>query len=136
MQKKPALVAGAAALLAFAVGTGVGASGKPAKATPEPVPTVTATATVTSPPRTVEKRVEVPTTPTACLQALDLADSGFRNASDGFSAVGTIFEGLQVGDYSVFGSQNKVLQGVLKKQQALVPEYKAAKEACRNGKVS
>ena len=108
--KKPIVLIPAAAMF---VGLGMGAA-----TTPEPK-TVEVIKEVPGPERTVTKevKVNVPTTPAACLTALDINEQAFTLLSE---SLGHVIDR----DYTAANASSE-------KVKALVPKVNAAKAECR-----
>jgi hypothetical protein len=87
-------------------------------------------------PTTVEETTtetrEVGRTPDACLRALDLADRGFTIAGEAFGAVARLRGAVSRFDTAAMERELSRLTRGNRQMQALAPEYRAAKEACRD----
>lgn len=67
--------------------------------------------------------------PEACVRALELADAGFRANSQGYGAVSQL---LGADNRDDFDRASAELDAALEKFKELEPQYRKAKEECRN----
>lgn len=83
---------------------------------------------------TVTKTVDVPTTPQACLDALDEADSGFNTAAQATGAFQDVISGIQTQDLSKIESATQTIKSTSSDLDTLSASYNADKEECRASK--
>lgn len=125
MNKKLLIGGGVAGLLIFGIGSAAGASGKAPAAEPKPAPTVTVTAAP------VEKRIEVVTTPPACLTALTLSEQAFGYAAEALGYSNDALKAASRLDVAGINAAKDKMDVLNPKIATLSPQLNTAKADCR-----
>lgn len=115
----------ATGVLAMVVGGFIGASGQPepiVKEVPGPERVVT---------NTVEKKVDVPVTPAACVTALDLSEKGFSISAEAMGYMSDALTAASKFDVASMQRANVNLDALNPKLKAITAPMKAASAECR-----
>lgn len=123
--KKPIVIVGAAALI---LGLGIGT----ASAKTETVE-VEKRVEVPGPERVVTKevKVNVPSTPAACIEYIDLSEQAFDYSSEAMGYMGEALTAAGQMDVAGLDAASQRIKSVTPKLQAMTPDVQRAKAECR-----